>query len=155
MVAAVLLAVAGCTGAPRHGADAPPAPAPVTPTPSTAGGSAACPATAQVSGLEERQGVGDGVTLWALLFPTDPTVTAGREIKIAWRMTGDGTPTMRAVGPGGRVVRPVWGPEGHGGSTWTRPGDEWGTGWVFPAPGCWTVEARRSSGSARLTLRAG
>ena len=39
---------------------------------------------------------------------------------------------MVATGPGGRTLRPVWGPEPHSGSSYHRPGDEWGTGWTFP-----------------------
>jgi hypothetical protein len=105
------------------------------------------------SPLPERQGAGDGATLWALFFPTEPLLTAGKEIKVVWRMTGKGDFAISATGPGGAVVKPVWGPEPHGGSSWDRPGDEWGTGWVFPAAGCWTVSANRTSGSGHLVLR--
>ena len=140
---------------------APPAAGPaVTPPPSGVGlqpsgpaTGAGCPATADLTGLSERQGSGDGATLWALFFPTTPTLTTGEEIKIAWRMTGSGTLSMSATGPSGAVVRPAWGPEAHTGSNWGRPGDEWGTGWVFPAPGCWTIHAQRSSGSGDLVVR--
>jgi hypothetical protein len=103
--------------------------------------------------LPERQGVGDGATLWALFFPTEPVLAAGKEIKVVWRMTGSGDLSIRATGPDGTVVKPVWGPEPHGGSTWNRPGEEWGTGWVFPAADCWTVSAKRASGSGYLVLR--
>jgi hypothetical protein len=114
-----------------------------------------CPSTAQLggSGLPERQGAGDGATLWALFF--QGVVTAGQEIKVVWRMTGSGEFSVSATGPDGTVVRPVWGPEAHGDSNWERPGDEWGTGWVFPTAGCWTVNARRTSGSGQLALRVG
>jgi len=103
--------------------------------------------------LPERQGAGDGATLWALFFPTGPEVTAGKEIKVVWRMTGSGDFTISAEGPDGAVLKPVWGPEPHGGSNWERPGDEWGTGWIFPTAGCWTVSAKRTSGSGYLVLR--
>jgi hypothetical protein len=92
-----------------------------------------------------------GVSLWALFFAD---LKRGQEIKIVWRMTGAGDLSMRATGPGGAMTTPVWGPESHGGSTWRKPGDEWGTGWVFPAAGCWVVHATRSqSGTADLALR--
>jgi hypothetical protein len=101
----------------------------------------------------ERQGAGNGATLWALFFPTEPVLTAGTEIKVAWRMTGSGDLSINAMGPDGTVVKPVWGPERHIGSNWGRPGQEWGTGWVFPTAGCWTVNAKRVSGSGYLVLR--
>lgn len=95
--------------------------------------------------------MGDGATLWALFFA--PKAVAGQEIKIVWRMTGDGDLTMDAVGPDGETTKPSWGPEPHGSSSYRRPGDEWGTGWVFPTKGCWTVNAVRTTGKAHLTIR--
>lgn len=135
-----VLAMTGCDAtSPTHS----PAPPPAAP----------CPATARLdaTGTVERQGAGDGATLWALFF--QGVVTAGQEIKVVWRMTGSGDFSVSATGPDGTVVRPVWGPEAHTGSNWARPGDEWGTGWVFPTAGCWTVNARRTSGSGYLVLR--
>jgi hypothetical protein len=47
-----------------------------------------CPPTAELGGsavLPERQGVGDGATLWALFFPAQPVLTAGQEFKVVWR----------------------------------------------------------------------
>lgn len=104
----------------------------------------------------EVEGAGDR-SLWALLFLTsnDGTLPARREVKIVFRMTGSGDLSIRAVGPNGQQLNPEWGPEAHGGSNWQRPGEEWGTGWVFPAAGCWTVQASRAGdGTAALTLRA-
>jgi len=151
----VALAITGCDAPARPSAGA------VVSTTPTIGGqppsgfapSAACPPTAATSGWDERQGTGDGATLWALLFPTEPQLKAGHEIKIAWRMTGSGELSINATGPDGTVVKPVWGPEAHGGSNWNRPGGEWGTGWVFPSAGCWTIHAERTSGSGALALR--
>jgi hypothetical protein len=117
--------------------------------------SATCPASADLgaagAGLPERQGIGHGVTLWGLFFA--PKAVAGNEIKIAWRMTGAGDLTMTASGPDGATTKPTWGPEGHGGSSFHRPGDEWGTGWVFPSAGCWRIDAKRDSGTAQMILR--
>jgi hypothetical protein len=101
--------------------------------------------------LSEAQGVGHDATLWALFFHP---LTRNAEIKVVWRMTGAGDLSMRATGPDGATVTPVWGPESHGSSTWDRPGDEWGTGWVFPTAGCWTVRAARSqSGTGELAIQ--
>jgi hypothetical protein len=120
----------------------------------TAKPAATCPPTAQIGGLAERQGVaGDGATLWALFFPTEPMLTVGQEIKVVWRMTGSGDFSIVAAGPGATTIKPVWGPEPHLSSTWNRPGDEWGTGWVFPAAGCWTISASRSNNSGYLVVR--
>jgi hypothetical protein len=128
----------------------------VTSAPAVVAPSVTCPATAELAaggaGLPEREGAGRGATLWALFFPTGPRIVAGTEIKVAWRMTGTGDFSISATGPGGTTVRPSWGPEGHGGSTWTRPGDEWGTGWIFPTPGCWTFVARRLGSAASLSI---
>jgi len=32
-----------------------------------------------------------------------------------------------------------FGPEPHDGSSWDRTGAEYGTGFVFPKPGCWDI----------------
>jgi hypothetical protein len=135
-------------------------PSPPRPVPSAAPALAAtCPASATIAptgGNVEMQGVGTGGTsLFALFFiAADAPITKGQEVKIVWRMTGAGDLTIDAVGDRGATTKPTWGPEAHGGSSYQRPGDEWGTGWVFPSAGCWTVHATRAqSGAATLTLR--
>ena len=155
------LALAGCDATPR-----PPSPSsyPTSLGPgqrqasglSAQAPTSSCPPTAQLRDLAavpERQGTGEGATLWALFFPTTPLLTVGEEVKVVWRMTGRGDFSISATGPDGTVVNPVWGPEQHMDSSWNRPGEEWGTGWVFPAAGCWTINARRASGSGYLVLR--
>jgi hypothetical protein len=100
--------------------------------------------------LDEAQGIGRDATVWALFFNPPRRNT---EIKVVWRMTGAGDLSMRATGPSGTTTVPAWGPEPHLDSTWHKPGDEWGTGWVFPTAGCWTVHATRSqSGSGELAV---
>src|ERR1700760_1040438 len=116
----------------------PPRPAPSASLPSAAPGPApasACPASATIpapAGNVEMQGVGTGGTsLFALFFvAADAPVTRGQEVKIVWRMTGAGDLTIDAVEDGGATTKPTWGPEAHGGSSYQRPGEEWGTGWV-------------------------
>lgn len=103
----------------------------------------------------EMQGTG---SLWALFFPKPgqpAPVLAGTETKIVWKIGGEGDFTVSAAGPDGAQGKLAWGPTGHGGSTWERPGSEYGTGFVFPTAGCWTITAERASGERgelRLTV---
>ncbi|MEV4533676.1 hypothetical protein AB0J82_07585 [Asanoa sp. NPDC049518] len=103
----------------------------------------------------EMRGTG---SLWALFFPTQgqtAPVVAGAEVKIVWKIGGEGDFTVSATGPDGAQAKLAWGPTGHGSSTWERPGTEYGTGLVFPTPGCWTITAARANGERgelRLTV---
>jgi hypothetical protein len=93
--------------------------------------------------------------LWALLFFDQ--AHARQDEKIVWRMTGTGGPfEVQAQHEDGTIIRPIWGPEYHGGSNWERPGDEWGTGFNFPEPGCWTLTITRGAtvGEIRLEVLA-
>ena len=88
--------------------------------------------------------------LWALFFngewaSRDSSVLAGvvgEQVKIVFRMTGVGTFAIAATGPGEVTVGPAWGPVFHPSSSWTRPGREWGAGFVFTQPGCWRIRAK-------------
>lgn len=91
------------------------------------------------------------VTLYGLLFASYPII-ARRDTKIAWRMTGSGLISFEALGPHGRHGYLDWGPEPHTGSSWHRPGDEWGTGFRFPTAGCWTIHVTRGHTSATARL---
>jgi hypothetical protein len=104
-------------------------------------------------GFPEVQGIINSPNqFWALLFASEPLPT-GQDIKIVWRMTGSGPLMLAAYGPAGMRVAPDWGPEVHGGSTWsTHPGDEWGAGFTFPRPGCWEVVAKRGSLAGQIGL---
>ncbi|WP_193205901.1 hypothetical protein [Microbispora sitophila] len=97
------------------------------------------------------RGIGRGAEVWGLMFAPLP-FAAGREVKIVWRMTGEGPLRVTAALPDGTAARPTWGPEAHGGSTWHRPGQEWGTGFVFPKPGCWEITLTRDRGSGTVWL---
>jgi hypothetical protein len=59
---------------------------------------------------------------------------------------------MEAEGPGGLAIGPIDGPTYHGGSNWVRPGDQWGTGWEFPVPGCWTFRVETGAFTAEISL---
>jgi hypothetical protein len=89
--------------------------------------------------------------LWALLF--FGKAFAGQELKIVWRIRGgEGTPTVRAALDDGTTSGPIWGPEFHDSSTWERPGDEWGTGFNLPRPGCWTFTAALGDTTGEIRL---
>ena len=155
----LLVLVAGCSS-PDQSPPPPPSESTASPAPQmgdpTPPASAVCPATAKLpahaNDLPEMQGVGQGATLFGLFFGAQ--AVAGQQIKVVWRMTGDGDLSMVATGPGGRTLRPVWGPEQHSASSYHRPGDEWGTGWTFPEAGCWTIQAtRKTAGTAKIGIR--
>ncbi|MBX6356667.1 MAG: hypothetical protein IRZ05_12525 [Micromonosporaceae bacterium] len=152
-VIVLLLAVAACTPdrvAQPAATKTSAAPAASKTSAAPAASAAPAPCHSMAGTVDEAQGTGREATLWALFFnPLRPNT----EIKVVWRMTGAGDLSMRATGPGGASVTPVWGPEPHLDSTWHKPGDEWGTGWVFPAAGCWTVHATRTeSGAGELSF---
>ncbi|MGI5155653.1 hypothetical protein [Microbispora sp. CA-102843] len=106
---------------------------------------------ATADALSEVRGTGQGAEVWGLVFAPVP-FAVGREVKIVWRMTGEGPLRVTAALPDGTAARLAWGPEEHGGSTWHRPGQEWGTGFVFPKPGCWEIRLTRDRGSGTVWL---
>jgi hypothetical protein len=106
-----------------------------------------CPVTPLIfsSGWAEMHpdtfGNGD---VWALLL-TSPPLAAGHDENIVWRATGSGTFQVVALDASGERLSPKSGPDLHIGSKWHRPGDEWGTVFNFPHPGCWQVHATRGA----------
>lgn len=128
--------------------------APQPPATATAVGCRPSQVQASESGFAEIQGEmhADG-ELWALLF--FDKAHAAEELKIVWKMTGSGEKfTVEAKHEDGTVISPIWGPEQHSGSNWHRPGPEWGTGFNFPKPGCWTLTASYGTtiGEIRLDI---
>jgi hypothetical protein len=107
------------------------------------------PSPVDLSGIPEVHGTAANAELWALIFRSVP-FHAEQEVKIVWRMTGSGDFKIYAEDSNGNGILPIWGPEAHGGSTWKRPGDEWGTGFIFPTSGCWTIKVRRDSASGEV-----
>ena len=116
--------------------------------PEDAGRAADCPAP-----VVSREGVvevpTDRGSVTALLFGDLPART-GQELKIVWRVTGDGGLTVRAVRPDGSTAEPAFGPEPHYTSNFDAPGDEWGTGFRFDGAGCWRIDVARGGVSASL-----
>lgn len=116
----------------------PPTSTPVPPT-ATPYSCEPSPILTDSSPFPEIQGTmqSDG-ELWALLFFN--TAFIDQEVKIVWRITGTGGEfTARAHNADGTRLDPFWGPQYHEDSTWERPGEEWGTSFIFPTPGCWII----------------
>lgn len=107
--------------------------------------------TARGGAPEVRGQVSGRNQLWALLLGSVP-LPRGQDVKIVWRMTGGGELRLTAYGPHGAVRTPDWGPVAHGGSTWARPGSEWGAGFTFTRSGCWVVVARRGGLAGEVGL---
>jgi hypothetical protein len=99
---------------------------------------AQCPAAWSCGGLLEPQ---NGLP-----------VRSGTSVKIVWRMTGTGPLRLTAVSPVGHVLLPDFGPEIHAGSSWTCPGDEWGSAFTFHSPGCWDVQLTCSTVTGHVWL---
>ncbi len=99
--------------------------------------------------------VGDAAdaTLYGLMFIQGPLpIRVGDEVKIVWRMTGQGELSIRFVDPAGSDRPLVFGPERHGGSNFDRPGDEWGSGFRFDRAGCWQIQLERDVGVGNVWI---
>jgi hypothetical protein len=78
---------------------------------------------------------------------------AGEQLKIVWRMTGTGPLRVTVAAPDGSRQPLVFGPERHsGGSSFDRPGDEWGTGIRFDTVGCRHIHLARIDASGDVWL---
>jgi hypothetical protein len=123
-----------------------------TPTTSTAPRPARCamptPFGKNGAAPHEVHGKSAHGSVWGLaLGPGHIPPDAGDELKIVWRMTGQGPLRVAFTGPDGKRHSLVFGPEPHRrASTYHRPGDEWGTGFRFATKGCWHIHlARRTT----------
>jgi hypothetical protein len=145
LVAGLCLASCTADGEPSAGAQgttsAAPTPAPVT-------GPCDMPTLADD---ESFQADADGGSVAALVFGTLPP-DVGSQLKIVWRVTGTGPLDVVATRPDGSSSALTFGPEEHGGSTFHRPGDEWGTGFLFDTAGCWLIHVRRGDVTARVPI---
>lgn len=79
-------------------------------------------------------------------------IPVNEEVKIVWRSTGEGSFTIEADDQDGVPIEPKWGPDVHGSSNWERPGQEWGTEWIFPSTGCWTFDVTRGDNAAEMVV---
>lgn len=110
-----------------------------------------------VLGVEAGANSAAGHEVWALFFntwllgPGEPVrIPVDEEVKIVWRSTGEGVFAIEANGPGTETIDAVWGPDHHDSSNWDRPGDEWGTGWIFPTIGCWSFDVSHGDQAAQM-----
>lgn len=114
-------------------------------TPGTGAASGCDDATPIVD--SEVVGVATDATIHGLAFPTGPLpIRTGDELKIVWRMTGQGELSVTYESPDGAPAVLTFGPVAHTGSSYDRPGDEWGTGFKFDEPGCWHIHLERTEG---------
>ena len=98
----------------------------------------------------EVQAQGTGTDVWALVTPLIPGSASS---KVVWKVrSGSSLPKLKVFDPAGRVVPLSFGPDLHGASTWTRLGDEYGSGWERTGPGCWTVVLSQDGVEAALHL---
>lgn len=105
------------------------------------------------TGLIEVRGTARDAQLWGLVFAGVP-LPVGQEVKIAWRMTGEGPLQLVVTRSDGTPARLLAGPGQHGSSTWNRPGQEWGSVLVFPKAGCWDFHLARTLGAGDVWLLA-
>lgn len=97
---------------------------------------------------QEVQGTGSAsVTAFGQFQGVDAArLVEGTPIKLVVRITGSGDLFVDMTAPDGATRALDWGPEEHTSSNYDRPGDEWGTGFSFDAPGCWALNLQRDSG---------
>jgi len=107
------------------------------------------PLTTTDAGVPEAHGTGGDAGAWALLWSAPPW-SPNQQVKVVWRMQGDGAFDVVAIGPSDEIVRPSTGPTPHGASNWDRPGDEWGSSFALPHDGCWRLEASRGGLTSRV-----
>jgi hypothetical protein len=138
--ALALVVLTACASSPTSRSATPPSNATIgSPTPLGAPGCQ--PASPSGAFASEVYGTATGGTVWAWFMNAYPP-KAGIEDKTLWRLDGPHvgrTPNFTLTGPTDQLGRLNWGPVFHDASTWSRPGQEFGTGLLFPAAGCWKV----------------
>lgn len=110
--------------------------------------------TMTVDGPELKGTASDDTSLYGLVMAGQWPLRANASVvKVVWRMTGVGELRISIEDPSGATRELAWGPELHGGSSYDRPGQEWGTGFVVDEPGCWHLNFTRSGhGSAEAWI---
>lgn len=107
----------------------------------------------------EARGAARTGDLWALGFLANSAESKqavlsgviGKKAKILWRMLGSGGAAFTAIGPDDSRLSPEEF-QIHTGSNWNRPGDEWGSIFVFTQPGCWQIHVQRVDNAGDLWL---
>lgn len=132
-----------------------PAPAESLGTPGAPGCAPASPMRIDpTSGSMEVQGTANaGESLYGLIIADIPLTASNTTTKFVWRMTGSGELTVAVKRPDGSNGHIVWGPSAHDDSTYNRPGEEWGTGIILDAPGCWEFVLHHGAAEASVYLQ--
>ena len=146
---------ANATAAPPVPTSAPSTGTSIDPLAGQPPGRAGCQPASPIASVDIPEVLGTatgGQQLHGLLFRTQSPVAVGDTLKVVWRMTGTGDLTATATAPDGTDQRLDWGPEAHSGSSYVRPGDEWGVGYRFTQPGCWHLHLGRADGEGDVWL---
>ena len=106
------------------------------------------------AGFPEVEGTSDQVQLWGLIMVNGPDnpLRVNEDVKVVWRITGSGELLLTSIAPNGGTHPLQWGPDEHLSSTYQRPGQEWGAGYLFTQPGCWDLHAIRGTATADVWL---
>lgn len=118
------------------------APATSTPTPACVPSPTALDEASEFPEIEFPASEG---TLWALLLAPEGEIHVGAQARILWKMTdGRGDIRLAAVHESGLRIVPSNGPISREyRSQWRHEGQEWGSEFVFPLPGCWRILVSR------------
>lgn len=93
---------------------------------------------------------------WGLIW-SPPPMMLDIQVKMVFRLTGEGEFDVYARHEDGTQIVPSWGPNDHGtdDSNYGRPGNEWGMAFTFPTAGCWNIHFTRGTETADVWLPAG
>ncbi len=163
LVCAGVLMLAACTSTHTSPAPAPSTATPVmpstptTPEKTTTLGQPGCTPPSPIhrgAGFPEVEGSSSEVQLWGLIMADGPDnpLRVNEQVKIVWRITGSGGLRLTSIAPDGRTHPLQWGPTAHLSSSYRRPGQEWGAGYLFTQPGCWDLHAIRGNATADVWL---
>lgn len=99
----------------------------------------------ETSGYPEIEFPASEGTLWALLEAPGGELHAGTPAHILWKMTnGRGDIRLTAIHESGVRTGPSYGPVSREyRSKWEHEGQEWGSEFDFPLPGCWRIVVSR------------
>jgi hypothetical protein len=110
-----------------------------------------------VSPIDPSAGVLVGNARGGHFYASVPqSVSIDTETKVVVRMTGVGPLHISAIGPDQMTISPSFVDPHVYGSSYDNvlPGDEWGTGWKLPMPGCWDLHAERTGVSGDIYFNA-
>jgi hypothetical protein len=123
---------------------------PYTATTTTVGKEPACDATRTVP--YARSVSSSAGSVWVWVESGRGGFRTGSLIKVVWRITGRGVPTVELQQPDGRSGALSFGPERHSSSTFRHPGDEYGSGFIPTTRGCWRMNMQRGAVSGQLSF---